>query len=166
MLRRVKQMHLLGFKPAEMLQSLEAAMGRLVPVSEVMLTLEAIQEAWSALPEGRAVLRAEGELWDRSEMFRGDLLALYQDQLANARATMNGEYNHADGRPVISTKPAEVLGTAEKILKLERDSLVQKRETMRLLGAQVPGAVSEPLPLPEEADDFGEVIEIERTELV
>lgn len=162
----VRQLYLLDFKPLEMTGSLEQAAGRLVPVAEIQDTIAYLLDSWASTPELRDVRVSQGQLWARSEMFQSDLLGLYTDMLANARATMAGDFQHGDGRPVIKTKPAEVAQVAEKILSLSREVVDDKKT---LLGAVRQGpsqAPAEPERFRIDEDDDDSVYEPpERTEL-
>lgn len=133
--RRVKRMLLMGFNNVEMLPSLEQGVSFPVTLLDVDECVDYIQAEWDARPEAKEVRLAENELWQRSSMFKNDMLDLYQKMLRNAVATLEGEYTHPDDTPVIATKPSEVAAMAEKILKIERDVTKEKNDVLRLLGA-------------------------------
>lgn len=133
--RRVKRMLLMGFSNVEMLPSLERGISFPVTLSDVDDCVDYIHAEWDTRPETKEVRLAENELWQRSLMFKNDMLDLYQKMLRNAIATLEGEYTHPDNTPVIPTKPAEVAAMAEKILKIERDVVKEKNDVLRLLGA-------------------------------
>lgn len=169
--RRVKKMMLLGFASSEMVESVQQAVGVPVDILDVEECIEYIQQEWNSLPVADEVKSSENELWQRSEMFKSDMLDLYQRTLENALATLNGEYTHKDGTPVIATKPADVAAMAEKILKIEREVVKEKRETLRTLGAaasisDTPQTNAEIFKLTEEEDEQEEdMLPPQRTEL-
>lgn len=167
----IRQLFLLDFKPIEMTDSLERAAGRIVPLSEIQDTIEWLRAQWADVPGAEAITLSESQLWARSAMFQSDMLGLYADMLANARATMTGEFSHADGRPVIKTKPGEVLGVAEKILGLERQVVLEQRQARTRLLEATTGRPSVPTPAParrfnpDQEDDMDAYQAPERTSL-
>lgn len=132
---RVKKMLLLGFSNIEMIPSLERAFNGKFGLTDVDECVDYIHGEWSELPDAEKLKRSESELWEMSDMFKSDILNLYQRMHQNALATLDGEFSHKDGTPVITTKPGEVVSIAEKILKLQRDAVDTKRNVIRLLGA-------------------------------
>lgn len=169
----IKKLHLLDFTPFEMMESVEKLSTRPVLLSEIEQHIEYLYERWRDSPELEAVDEAEGLLWERSHMFRRDMLDLYSDQLQNARATMMGDFNHADGRPVIKTKPGEVITIAEKILSMEREVVESKRRALlRLVEATTGKTPEAPAPSPQRFvlteptdEDYGDFEPPERTDL-
>ncbi|GAA5500470.1 hypothetical protein Dxin01_00191 [Deinococcus xinjiangensis] len=138
----VRQLFLLDFKPIDMLESANRATGRTVSVSEIQNHIGFLHEEWLARPEAEFITTTKGRIWALSKQFQSDMLVLYGDALSNAKLTMEGAFNHPDGRPVIKTKPIEVVAIQKEILAMARQDA---QEQEKLIGGEsAPGHVSPP----------------------
>lgn len=163
LLARAQKLLLLDFTADEMVAPLEQALKRAVSLTEVEHALVFLRESWGA--SAQELDGARHLLWHRSEMFRRDLLGVYQDELSNYQATAEGKFSHDDGRPVLKNKWSDVAGVAKMILDIERAALEDRRKALAQGAGSAPPAA--PPPAQEDPEEvFDEEIDIPTTELV
>lgn len=126
LLRHLKKLVLLEYTPLEMLAPLSAGLGRDVELGEVIDAREWLLGQWGKLPEAPALREAFNEYWERSLMFRRDLLGVYQDMLENYVAMSKGQNVHSDGRPVLKVKPADLALLQQSVTRLDESMLASK----------------------------------------
>lgn len=159
LLARMRKLLLLDFTPVDMQGPLENALARSVPLTEIDEGIAELMDTWGE--PGEVLAGAQALLWQRSLMFRQDMLEVYQDELANYRMTLAGEFSHPDGRPVMKTRWSDVAGVQKAVLEIERGSIADRRQSL-LRAAPVA-----PEPAVEESEEvFDEEIEIPATQLI